>query len=85
MPLERGRRSVQDGIPTQERGNEIGLEFRKVICDLILKEDARIAAVALSHDAVVWTCNRADYVRVPGLTVFDARTGLKVSSSSTEP
>jgi tRNA(fMet)-specific endonuclease VapC len=49
-----------------------------------LKEDARIAAVAISNDAVVWTCNLADYVRVPGLTVVDARTGLKVSSSITE-
>jgi hypothetical protein len=34
MPLGRGRRSVQDGIPTQERGNEIGLEFREAIFGL---------------------------------------------------
>jgi predicted nucleic acid-binding protein len=45
-----------------------------------LKDDARIAAVALSKDASVWTCNVTDYARVPGLSVFDARTGLKVSS-----
>ncbi len=46
-----------------------------------LKEDARIAAVAFSNNAVVWTCNVADYVRVPGLTVFDAKTSLKVTSN----
>jgi predicted nucleic acid-binding protein len=46
-----------------------------------LKDDARIASVALSNNAVVWTCNVTDYARVPGLTVFDAKTGLKVLSS----
>ncbi len=44
-----------------------------------LKNDARIAAVAIVYDAAVWTCNIADYARVPGLTLFNAKTGLKVS------
>jgi predicted nucleic acid-binding protein len=44
-----------------------------------LKDDARIAAIAISCGAAVWTCNVADYVRVPGLTVFQAETGAKVS------
>jgi predicted nucleic acid-binding protein len=46
-----------------------------------LKDDARIASVALSNNAAVWTCNVTDYLRVPGLSVVDARTGLKVSSN----
>jgi predicted nucleic acid-binding protein len=44
-----------------------------------LKDDARIAAIALSHGAVVWTCNVADYAKVPGLTVVRAETGSRVS------
>ena len=43
-----------------------------------LKDDARIAAVAMAHDAAVWTCNDADYVMVPSLVVVRAETGLKV-------
>jgi hypothetical protein len=43
-----------------------------------LKDDARIAAIALAHGAVVWTCNVADYARVPGLIVVRAETGLTV-------
>jgi predicted nucleic acid-binding protein len=44
-----------------------------------LKDDARIAAIALAHGAVVWTCNVADHARVPGLTVVRAETGSRVS------
>jgi predicted nucleic acid-binding protein len=44
-----------------------------------LKDDARIAAIALRHGAAVWTCNVGDYKRLPGLTVYAAETGLKVS------
>jgi tRNA(fMet)-specific endonuclease VapC len=43
-----------------------------------LKDDARIAAIALSHGAVVWTCNVADHAKVPGLTVVRAETGSGV-------
>ncbi len=43
-----------------------------------LKDDARIAAIALAYDAVVWTCNESDYAKVPGLTVFRAETALRV-------
>jgi tRNA(fMet)-specific endonuclease VapC len=43
-----------------------------------LKDDARIAAIALAHNAVVWTCNVTDYAKVPGLTVVRAETGSKV-------
>ena len=44
-----------------------------------LKNDARIAAIALTQGAAVWTCNVSDYKRVPGLTVYEAETGFKVS------
>jgi predicted nucleic acid-binding protein len=44
-----------------------------------LKNDARIAAIALTRGAAVWTCNVGDYKRVPGLTVYAAETGVKVS------
>jgi predicted nucleic acid-binding protein len=43
-----------------------------------LKDDARIAAVALVHNAAVWTCNIVDYARVPGLILVDARTGSAI-------
>jgi tRNA(fMet)-specific endonuclease VapC len=42
-----------------------------------LKDDARIAAIALTHGAVVWTCNVTDHARVPGLTVVRAETGSR--------
>jgi predicted nucleic acid-binding protein len=38
-----------------------------------LKDDARIAAIAMVHRAAVWTCNVSDYTKVPGLTVVLAR------------
>lgn len=41
--------------------------------------DARIAAIALAHGAAVWTCNVSDYKPVPGLTVYAADTGMRVS------
>ena len=40
-----------------------------------LKDDVRIAAVALLHGAVVWTCNVIDFTKVPGLTVVRADVG----------
>jgi predicted nucleic acid-binding protein len=42
-------------------------------------DDARIAAIALALDAAVWTCNVDDYKRVPGLVVYRAETGLRVT------
>ncbi len=42
-----------------------------------LKDDARIAAIALTHGAVVWTCNVSDYAKVPGLIVVQAVTGAR--------
>ena len=42
-----------------------------------LKDDARIAAIALVHGSAVWTCNVTDYTKVPGLTVIRADTGSK--------
>jgi predicted nucleic acid-binding protein len=42
-----------------------------------LKDDARIAAIALVQGAAIWTCNVNDYIKVPGLTVFRAETGLR--------
>jgi predicted nucleic acid-binding protein len=44
-----------------------------------LKDNARIAAIALVYGAAVWTCNVVDYARVPDLTLFDAKAGSKVS------
>lgn len=44
-----------------------------------LGEDARIAAIALSHGAAVWTCNVDDFKRVTGLAVYRAETGLRVA------
>jgi predicted nucleic acid-binding protein len=44
-----------------------------------LKDDARIAAIALEQGAAVWACNAGDYAQVPGLTVVRAETGAKVS------
>jgi len=44
-----------------------------------LRSDARIAAIALARGAAVWTCNVNDYKRVPGLTVYAAETGVRVS------
>jgi predicted nucleic acid-binding protein len=43
-----------------------------------LKDDARIAAIALAYDAAVWTCNVRDYAKVPGLTVIRAETAMRV-------
>lgn len=43
-----------------------------------LKDDARIAAIALTHGAVVWTCNVTDYGKVPGLAVVRAEAGSRV-------
>jgi predicted nucleic acid-binding protein len=43
-----------------------------------LKDDARIAAIALAHGAAVWTCNVTDYAKVLGLTVVRAETGSRV-------
>jgi predicted nucleic acid-binding protein len=43
-----------------------------------LRNDARIAAIALAHGAAVWTCNVDDYKQVPGLTVYAAETGMRV-------
>ncbi len=44
-----------------------------------LKDDARIAAIALALGAAVWTCNASDYTQVPGLAVVRAETGATLS------
>lgn len=44
-----------------------------------LGNDARIAAIALVCNATVWTCDVDDCKRIPGLTVYAAETGMRVS------
>ena len=44
-----------------------------------LGHDAQIAAIAIVHHAAVWTCNLSDFKRVPGLIVYSAETGKRVS------
>lgn len=49
-------------------------EFRKFSPELVRKiggRDARIAAIALVHDATVLTANTRDFRLVPGLKVED--------------
>ena len=64
LPYEAAAEQILQGFPSRLRQE--------------LKDDARIAAIALAYDAAVWTCNVADYTRVSGLTVFRAETGLKI-------
>lgn len=40
--------------------------------------DARIAPIALTHRAAVWTWHTTDDAQVPGRTVVQAETGTRV-------
>ena len=44
-----------------------------------LGDDARIASIALSLGASVWTCNVDDFRRVPNLVVYRADTGQRIT------
>ena len=44
-----------------------------------LRDDARIGAIASVRGATVWTCNVSHFKQVPGLTVYDAQSGKRVS------
>jgi len=65
LPYDDAAERIYRGFPSRLR-QELG-------------NDARIAAIALTHSAAVWTCNARDYKRVPGLTVYAAETGLRVT------
>ncbi len=64
LPYEAAADQIYQGFPARLRQD--------------LKDDARIAAIALAYDAAVWTCNESDYAKVPGLVVFRAETALRV-------
>ena len=65
LPYDQAADQVYRGLPTRIRQD--------------LGNDARIAAIALAHGAAVWTCNVDDFKRVPGLIVYRAETGLRVT------
>jgi len=64
LPYEAAAEQIFQGFPSRLRQE--------------LKDDARIAAIALAYDAAVWTCNWPDYKKVPGLPVVQAETGLMI-------
>ncbi|MGO9463754.1 MAG: type II toxin-antitoxin system VapC family toxin [Isosphaeraceae bacterium] len=64
LPYDAASERIYRGFPSRLR-QELG-------------NDARIAAIALTHGAGVWTCNASDYMRVPGLTVYAAESGSRV-------
>jgi predicted nucleic acid-binding protein len=64
LPFEATAEGIYRGFPARLRQE--------------LKDDARIAAIALAQGAAVWTCNVDDYARVPGLVVVRPETGAMV-------
>ena len=65
MPYDNAADQFYRGLPPRIR-QELGY-------------DARIGAIAMVLKATVWTCNVDDYKRIPGLTVYAAETGARVS------
>lgn len=65
MPYDDAADQVYRGLPPRLR-QELG-------------NDARIEAIAVVLNAPVWTCNVDDYRRIPGLIVYAAETGKRVS------
>ena len=63
LPYDAAAEEVYKGFPARLRQE--------------LKDDARIAAIALAHRAAIWTCNVTDYSRVPGLIVVRAEMGTR--------
>ena len=63
LPYEAAAEQIYRGFPARLRQE--------------LKDDAWIAAIALAHGAVVWTCNVTDFMKVPGLSVVQAETGTR--------
>ena len=64
LPYETAADQIYQGFPARLRQE--------------LKNDARIAAIALTYGAAVWTCNESDHAKVPGLVVFRAETAVRV-------
>jgi predicted nucleic acid-binding protein len=65
-------------LPYDDAADRIYQGFPPRLCQ-DLGNDARIAAIALAHGAAIWTCNVDDFKRVPGLVVYRAETGLRVT------
>ena len=65
MPYDDAADQVYRGLPPRLR-QELG-------------NDARIGVIAVVLNAPVWTCNVDDYRRIPGLIVYAAETGKRVS------
>jgi tRNA(fMet)-specific endonuclease VapC len=58
-------------LPFDEAAAEIFRGFPAKLIRRIGSRDARIASIALAHDATLVTANLADFQEVPGLAVVD--------------
>ncbi len=67
-------------VPFDEAARQASRGFPAEVTRLLGKKgDARIAAVAKENSAAIWTLNVKHFSRVPGLVVYRADTGERVS------